>query len=545
MCASARKLYKVLLLYIKKIRSDVKTPCYNDTIHKKGEAKGMSDGGKSIRKEEAMREFTYDGSSAVVRTRVFAPKHAYSAYREFSDFAAHTVKSDTALTEQFGGSEERALFGYSLFRRKALKNGIAPSDKVPFTFAKLLFTEIINADERYSPEEAVGIMMAVIGLCADILSRAECESLFDIVSDFCLVNGEELPFDEKTLSFSDCDFVKETLLYRFFRSLENGITENSRRLSLAVVSEVCGFDYKNGAAYRENPSVCERAISDCVCAHTEMFFSENGGVPTPLHASLTKTVYCGLAVRSELSVKVETEYLSYGAFGEYLTEAGETAKYADNTLRRAFGAKSIIPGIKLGQNFRTMVQKRIAAENPTLFNPKKRGRKPKPRPDVTVPAIRPEPPRKTEVCVDIGRAKELEESSWDIAKRLGVEYGEDELIVLGENGKRIADETDSSDVPADTAEYDPENEWEAFAASLGGDCAEIVVRLLEDGDVRAYAAAKGAIADAYFAMINDIASDITGDIVIDPSSQRILPDYEEELLGVLPLLKKIAPKQKG
>lgn len=532
----------MLLLYIKKIRSDVKRACYNGTIHKKEGEREMSDGGKSIRKEEAVREFTFDGSSAVVSSRVFAPKHAYDAYRDFSDFARHTVKSDTSLAEQFGGSEERALFGYSLFRRKALKNGITPSDKVQFTFAKLLFTEIVNTDDKYSPEEAVGTMMSVARQCVGVLSRAECESLFDIVSDFCLANGRELPFDETTLSFSDCDFVKETLLYRFFRSLENGITEDSHRLSLAVVSEVCGFDFKNGAAYRENPSVCERAISDCVCAYTEMFFYENGGAPKPIHAALPKTVYCGLAVRSELSVRVETEYLSYSEFEEYLAEVGETAKYADNTLRRAFGIKSIIPGIRLGQNLRTMVQKRIAAQNPTLFNPKKRGRKPKPKPETATETVRTEPRRKLEVCVDIGRAKALEESSWDIAKRLGVEYGEDELIVLGETDERF-DET-PEDIP-ETPEYDPENEWETFAASLDGDCAEVIVRLLEGGNVKSYAASRGAIADAYFSVINDTASDITGDIVIDPSAQCVLPDYEDELFGVLPLLKKIASERKG
>ena len=92
-------------------------------------------------------------------------------------------------------------------------------------------------------------------------------------------------------------------------------------------------------------------------------------------------------------------------------------------------------------------------------------------------------------------------------------------------------------------EYNPENEWECLAASLDRECARVIELLLEGGDVKGFAAERGAIAGAYFATINDISCDIIGDIIIDPLRSRIIEDYEEELSCVLPLLRKISSSQ--
>ena len=495
---------------------------------------------------DAMRESLFDGSTAVVRAEIFPPKHKYDAFRDFSDYADCTLRSNPDFIAKFGGSVKSALLRYSLFRRMALKNSLSQTDSIPFPFAKLFYTELINEAQRYPPKETLPAMLSVLERCDEILPRAECEMLYDIICDYCIANGRELPSDVMTFGFSDCDFVRDTIMHRFFRAFCERDEENAEKLSLFAVSEVCGFAFKNSPAYLVNPEICERAISKCVCRYTEEIAAREGSAFTPKHATAAKTLYCGLAVKSEQSVAANVEYLSYTSLEDYIYEVGEIAKYADNTLRRAFGIKSIIPGIRLSQYLRTIVQRVITSEYPTLFNPKKRGRKPKPKPETARIPTSAEPIKRS-VEVNIERARALEESSWDIAKRLGAEYGEDEMIVIGGIDADTSDDVEkaSEGEKAKTdIEYNPENEWECLAASLDRECARVIELLLEGGDVKGFAAERGAIAGAYFAIINNISSDIVGDIIIDSSRSRIIEDYEEELSCVLPLLRKISSSQR-
>lgn len=335
-------------------------------------------------------------------------------------------------------------------------------------------------------------------------------------------------------------FASDFIIGDYIQSfLEGGKEQNTAKL-ISAVKRLSEYDFTKSVHYKNDAEIYKKCLCSVIPNVFEYVLLEKGKeFFVPKKKTLKRYAYRGLPCTNGSVKKFEIEYIPYSENDELSSLVSSVIKYVENLIRQGKGVKSKLVGFSLLPEYRRLITETIRSSVPGLLPmPLKVGRKPtgKIKKGIKKQSIE----EKTivfepiDLNIDFTRAKKLQEESWEIAELFGGDYGENEISYNPEN---LYDKNKTEDVKSEAFEgtdFDDENipeEWQEFYLSLTDDEKKMMCCISNGLDVEVFAKKRGGISVGFAESINEKASELYGDIVIDTTEKQLafIEDYKEEL----------------
>lgn len=372
--------------------------------------------------------------------------------------------------------------------------------KVDTAYIYLYLYEIINTPQKAPHDERAKSICELIKAYHDSDDRLFSD-MCNWLADLCLIYNVPL----KTDCFGEL-LTKVTSVCRIKEFFIGSDSELSK--DYALISAVTSYDYKKSRFYQENRQYYDKFIPESACMTiTEMaksdsrFLKEHESVCTLIHES-----YGGALCTSEVKVTISLECICITRSENVKKAVSEAIKYSENCLRAYLGIKARLTVNYLSTDYKSLIKAFFREKLGSVTH-----NKPISRQNQAKEEVRPDYEALYEPQshgVSFEEAKEIEESSWEITKRLVTEF-----------------EADEPEVIEKTPEGDKKSELYGLTYILKKDISSF----------DALARSRGMLPDAFADEINSFAIELIGDIAVTPSENgyEIIEDYITDVTEIL------------
>lgn len=467
------------------------------------------------------------------RVRVMRWPSKYSFYEQFRHDARRyaDVKGSEcpavdffSYTPQYRQMSKAQLAYYFWWRTNAIRGEWLPAS---FSYILLYIYEIINLHETIPPPEGLRRLISAWLAYRD-KHRVLDKYLSEWVADYCLIHRLPAPRAELEPIMTA---VMESASFREFYMAggSGGVTietlidlssdYNWHKSKFAIESEAVAAQYR-------------RHIPGAIGYVAEM--SRDGRFSTSgmTSAVVSRDAFCGSLCAHNVKCRIDIEYLSYTRSRELRALMTELVKYCENRLRAALGIRSRLRVGELDGALRVLADEYFDREFPQSKKPPKMSAEEKlaaeeRQYDAAYDAL-------THGVDAIGAAA-IERASWastelltpdtdDAAERDTADRQQNAFpapIAAAENNGAPASGT-------------PEPNGSSIFAGLDAAAAEYLKIILDQSaeDARVFCRARSLYEDELAARINEISSDVVGDIILEPDEDggyRIVEDYRDEI----------------
>lgn len=470
----------------------------------------------------------YEPTGGLIRrVRVMRWPARYSFYEQFRHDAKRysevTGKECPAVdffsyTPQYRQMSKSQLAYYFWWRECALRGEWLEAS---FSYILLYIYEIINLHETIPPEEGlrrlIGVWLAYRGK-----NKVLDKYLSEWVTDYCLIH--RLPSPRSALS-SILPVIMENASFREFYMAggDDGITVET------LIELSSDYNWRKSKFAAEDEGVCEQYrwhIPAAVGYVAEKSGDDRFSTKGLKTAVVSRDAFCGSLCAHNVKSRIDIEYLSYTRSRELRALMTELVKYSENKLRAALGIRSRLRVTELDDKFRTLADEYFEREFPTVKKAPKLSREERlaaeeRQYDAAYDAL--------SHGVDTEGAAEIERASWASTELLAPEFSEME-VELPTIQEKTAPDTDvipdaPDDAPTDGSIY----------ARLDDDAAEYLRLMLNDSSdaARQYCREHGLYEDVVASHINEVASEIIGDIILESDGSggySVIEDYIDEIV---------------
>ena len=257
-----------------------------------------------------------------------------------------------------------------------------------------------------------------------------------------------------------------------------------------------------------------RGVLRCAVKH----YSENGKILSRLSyedSKMTRDAFAGALCTDKNRYIIEIKYCSFSCSNELRFLIGDIIKYAENKIRAKLGIKSKLTVYSITSELQEKIE-RYFNESANDISPAKAPKK--------------EAPQEYDVLYDVpvkplslSDALKIEESSWDTTNEL--------VSAFEENVDVIESTPIETFVAEDAISAAADNEDTEIKAALG-ELYNIAVAIKSKDKQKLLALTKGKMIDAIVDQINEISTDVIGDILIeeDENGEFVLVDCYSDII---------------
>lgn len=457
----------------------------------------------------------------IKEVRIYPWRNSFRFYERFCEMAAHyfDYKAGECDPVPFFSympqydQMNRAQLNWYFYWRDCVRAGRYPSTDYSYIFLYLF--EIINLPERIPPEKGQVCLCEIwknYRKVYPLLNRY----LADWICDYGLIH--RLPPPTKYLS-ELLPVIAENSTFKEFYACPSG--DNDTKDAAIYLTFCTNYNYKKSKLYASGEmqaSTMNEVIPGAVsCVVQALEKEESVFARTNMQkATLNRDSFVGALCSGAVKRRIEVEYCSFNRSHELRFLITDIVKYTENRIRAHFGMKSRLSVYALPDKIKSILDGYFSQ----VF-PKKKKAVDMERPAYEVLYDLP----KTELS--FSHAHEIEQSSWQVTQEL-VEAFEEPAIEL--SVPRIVPEKAEVILPANTG--------------ASGGLAEalmdyaVFLRAIDRKNTaaqREFSRQTGKLTDAVIEEINEISTDIIGDILIadDGVAYEILDEYREEIQSLL------------
>lgn len=477
--------------------------------------------------EPSAPALTYAPKHPLIReVRIYRWRSSFQFYERFCAtakrlFSLHGEPCDAvpffSYMPQYDQMNRSQLAWYLYWRDNVRAGNYLATD---YSYIFLYLFEIINLPENIPPRDGQRMLCEIWRQYRDaypLLNRY----LADWICDYSLIH--QLPPPTDVLS-GELRLIAESSAFREFYACPAG--DNVSHDAEIYMLFCSNYDYRKSKVYQGDAARANimkqhipRAFSHVlrVLEQQNIAFSAS----KMQTATFSRDSFIGALCSAEMKRRIEVDYCSFIRSHELRFLITDILKYSENKLRACFGVKSKLSIYGLPDNIKTLLDSYFAEALPS--------RKIQDQTSVQRPAY--------EALYDLPRAElsfehaaEIEQTSWSMTERLVEAFDRDLSEKQDENPMQISRPQSTSSVVEDTKVTQSESGLLAYRAFL-----EAALR----GDAvaqRRIARDKGMLPDAIAEIINTVASDLLGDIVLQESESggyTVIDDYADDIRSLL------------
>lgn len=459
-------------------------------------------------------EYTPD-HALIRRVRIYRPKSNYQYYEAF-------VRDAIRLYPIHGEPCERVPFfsyvpQYSqmsrpqlewyLWWRECVRNGECL--QTDYSYVLLYLYELINLSEKLEPQGIQDAMLAIWEQYRDIYRQLD-GYLSEWICDFSLLHRLAPPKKLSNKIFSSA-MTHCTLKEFYFAS------DTSSGYIGALLAFCNNYDYrKSKFCVGENAALFEKWIPAVLNLVIDALSGEDGlfSATKMDDSRVVRNAFTGALCACSIKRNIEVEYCSFSRSNELRYFITDVIKYTENMLRAHLGIRSRLSVYSLPNGVRERIDRFLAESLP---------------PRAAIPkAKRTQPEASYEKLYDLPQkelsltaAAEIERASWSTTERLIEAFGEDEETI-----EVVPEIVPTLDVGEELSSEDAFQPYLPFLLAVQNE---------DFASQRNFAKGRGEMPDAIADAINEIAVDVTGDILIEDNGDgyTVIEDYEEVLQEIL------------
>ena len=462
--------------------------------------------------------------------RVFRWKSSYQYYEDFVKTAEklQSVRGVPCQPVKFFSyvpqyaQMTRAQFGWYLWFRECVRRGEYP--ETDYSYVLLYAYEIINlpqADRQEGQRCLLGLWLHYREAYRQLDSY-----LPDWICDYSLIH--HLPPPADLGADARAALMQRCGLKEFY------VGGNSEDGYLQALLTFCSnYDYqKSKFCTEENLPLFRRLMLTSLRAVTT-HLSEDGKLFSASgmeDSKLTRDAYSGALCSYRIKRKLEVAYCSFSRSHELRFLITDVLKYTENKIRGALGVRSKLTVYALPVNIRELIDGCVGPLLPKRESPGERRQREADRAYAHLYDV-PKAP------LNLSHAAEIEQISWDTTQKLVDAFAEespekcDEMPVQKPESLPIATE-----LPTVSAALEPEAGEDDVRRTLSPYRRFLQAALSENGAEQRLAAKElGKLVDAVAEEINELAADLTGDVLLEDADAgyRVIDDYRDWLIEAL------------
>ncbi len=455
------------------------------------------------RTEPPAPELEYSPASPLISSvKIYREKSGYGYYEQFCIDAERVARMTPEPAEhvpffsyvpQFSQLSRAQLDFYVYFRDRAFDGEFLRAD---FSYILLLIYEIINRGDRADTEAGRRVLCGIYESYREEYPRLN-RSLCSYICDYSLIHRLPPPLGFIELGLPDDFALKEFFVYYG--------EDDSLDYAKALMRFCSAYDYKKSKfAQGDARAVFDTHIVGALSYVLEKC-SESGKILSAAALednTVTREAYGGALCAFSTRRRIEVRYCSFSRSHELRFLIADIIKYSENKIRAALGVKSRLSVYSVPDNIRAVLDEYFA---PLL------GRAPR----VAKKSEREEYEKLYDAPsteLSFKNAENIESSSWRVTQLLVDAFDEKEA---------------SPPEPSAPAPKTPEGD---LRSALGEKYEFLIAALEEDEKKQKDIAARlGEVPDVLADEINELASELLGDIVLEDigGSYIVIEDYKE------------------
>lgn len=406
----------------------------------------------------------------------------------------------------FSELSQKQLDYYLYWREKVkLRERVCASP----SYAFLYITEIVNLPDKICPDAAIH---DIIYVWKEYLSydKKYFKLMSDIVFEYCIVHDLPIPFEELKDLFYSIEIPTQSLLLTLFiyDYLVTFSKEHSQKDIEFIFKNTLSYTFQSGKHYSSNAQFKDltdkyfyKILTDFINEKPEFFeqiFDKHRKRSSPIKT--VKPAYLSLHTSLEIKKNLVFEYYVFDKNDVELQHLINVAKLIENKFRTLCSIRARLSVTPPESDVKTLIDSLFSP----LFN----------RFDPKALSYVPKKPKK--VCVDIKNAHSIELASWDATRQLtqGIDVFEEEEAVV----TPTVLSNDNSDV-SDFIRLLNDTELYVFTS--------VFKKSLDAA--KKFCFEKGLFFDSVVSDINEKASDVFGDVLIDVESKEIYSEYYDDV----------------
>ncbi len=385
-----------------------------------------------------------------------------------------------------------------VYWRGRVREGVYP--ETDYSYILLLITEIINLSDNMDTKLGQHLLIELYRHYNRTYPRI-CRYLSDWICDYSLIHHLPPPDDHDASLTENCT-LKE--FYVFFEG--DDASDNYARLLIKYCSS---YDYKKSKfAIGDNIAVYDRHVVGAL-AYTIDRCSEPGSILSGAGLDsnmITRDAYSGALCSSEIKRRLKVKFFSFSRSHELRFLVADMIKYSENKIRAYLGIKSRLSVFGIPDAITRALDAYFAETLPVIK------RTPYEEESAVLDYDRLYEQPHTELSLE--NAEKIEQSSWNTTQ----------LLVEAFDGEVPSTVEPEAVIEEKRAESDD------IRTALGEKYEFVLAALREDfATQKSIASRLGLMPDALADMINDIAADIIGDIILEDAlgGYTIIEDYKE------------------
>ena len=470
-------------------------------------------------------------SALLHKVRIFRWKSSFPYYEDFADTARKLlpVQGKSCRRVPFFSyvpqyaQMDRAQLEWYLWLRECVRKGETP--ETDYSYVLLLVYEIINLSGWMDPLEAQTLLCRLWSGYREHFAQLD-SYLPEWICDYSLIHRLPPPVALSGVLLTQA--MLHCSLKEFY--VGGGPDDGYIRALLAFCSN---YDYrKSKFCTPENRKLFDDTVLAVLRQVTDLL-SESGKLFSASgmeDSRLTRDAYSGALCSYRMKRKIEISYCSFSRSHELRFLITDVVKYTENQLRACLGVRSRLTIYALPVPIRSRIDEYTAHLIPVRRTEKKRR-----EPEADFERLYDYPAKP----LSLSNAAEIERASWDTTQKLVEAFGgkaeppeptPDTGLPQSASLTAPAESKPMQTPEPDSCTGEPEQAGLACALAPYRDFLRAV--LAEDaGRQRTEAGRLGMLPDAVADAVNELAAELTGDILLEDSGggYGVLADYRELL----------------
>ena len=298
--------------------------------------------------ETPEREYSQE-NSLIHNVKIFSWKSNYNYYENFyNDVKKYfNLKADYAepvpffsYVPQYSQMTQEQARWYFFWRDRARRGEYLDSD---YTYILLYVFEIINSGALMSADEGIKQLCLVWKNYHSTYPQLN-KYLSEWICDYGLINGATVP--ENIFGNEMSAIMQGSVLKEFYASSALDDGESFVKLILEFCSN---YDYKNSRYYSSNQDLynefIQKTLKLLIDAELLQGFSAED-------CTMKRDAYTGALCSYHAKKKIEIEYCSFSRTNEFRYIIGDIIKYAENKIRAYLSIKSRLGVFSLSDDIR-------------------------------------------------------------------------------------------------------------------------------------------------------------------------------------------------
>ena len=452
-------------------------------------------------------------NSLILHVKICKWPTDYSYYNRFLQDAHkyYHVKCDSAefvpffsYLPQYNQMNIDQLKYYLYWRRQVSHGNFIKTD---YSYIFLYIYELLNLEDVSTPQRRLSALCSLLSGYRNEFKSLD-RYLGEWICDFCLIH--RLPPPDELSDGITSELMTVVNLREFYVKNRDSIHDAALR---DFIIRNNTYRYENSTAYGEKTrGLFDRHLINSVIYTLEKTENIKDGEPELSKTLVSRTAYNGALCVSETKCRIDAEYLSLNRSYRFRGMITSLVKCAENNIRAALGIKSRLSTANLSTDATDAMKEYYAANLPPVS--KKPAARKNPEDEIKYALYEAE-----STGFDKDEAAELELGSWELTKRL-VDETEVEEEAIETPATETASETESPP-------------YVSLCRALTPHALQFLRLLSSDGYDKAIAFCRenNLMADAVISDINDLAYEITGDVIID--EKNIIEDYKCDVIVAL------------